>query len=125
MMERSEALKSMIKILIYVCFSVGGLILLKMGAVNNFEMSVSKGVFELKINSYLLIGMFFYIMSFITSLIVMRNMELSIFYPISAGLGYVCVCVASYYILKEAISFRQIVGMVLILVGIVIMNIKK
>lgn len=115
----------MIKIIIYVCFSAGGLILLKLGTARGFEIGLGNGVFSLKINGTLLFGMVLYILSFITSLIVMKSMNLSVFYPVSAGLMYVVIGIASYFIMKETITIRQLVGMGLILLGIIIMNIKK
>lgn len=124
-MEAKETKREMLKILIYVGFSVGGLILLKIGTSNQFELGITNGVFNLKINIYLLLGMLLYIMSFVTSLIAMKSMNLSFFYPVSAGLGYVCVCILSYFVLKESISLRQLIGMSLILVGVIIMNIRK
>ena len=47
----------MIKIIIYVCFSAGGLILLKLGTARGFEIGLGNGVFSLKINGTLLFGM--------------------------------------------------------------------
>ena len=55
----------------------------------------------------------------------MKGMNLSLFYPLSAGLIYIAVCVASYLVLKEKISVQQLIGMVVILAGIVIMNLGK
>jgi len=58
-------------------------------------------------------------------MVVMKGMNLSLFYPLSAGLIYIAVCVASYLVLKEKISVQQLIGMVVILAGIVIMNIGR
>lgn len=115
----------MIKIIIYVCFSAGGLVLLKLGTAREFEIGFGDGVFCLKVNGALLCGMVLYVLSFITSLVVMKGMNLSVFYPVSAGLMYVAVAMASYFIMKETITIRQLLGMGLILLGIIIMNIKK
>ena len=52
-------------------------------------------------------------------------MNLSLFYPLSAGLIYIAVCVLSFLVLKEKISVQQLIGMVVILAGIVIMNLGK
>ena len=37
----------------------------------------------------------------------MKTINLSVFYPLSTGLAYVFVCLASYLILKEAITWKQ------------------
>ena len=114
--------KSMGIILIYVAFSVTGLLLLKIGT---FSLSFSNGNFEFSVNSILLIGTVLYLLAFITSLIAMKTIDLSIFYPISAGLGYVLVCILSYIVLKETIAKEQLIGIVFILVGVILMNLKK
>ena len=69
--------------------------------------------------------MLFYVESFLTSLIAMKGMQLSVFYPISAGMIYVMVCILSRVILHEEMTIKQIIGMCVILVGIIIMNIHK
>lgn len=55
----------------------------------------------------------------------MKGMQLSVFYPISAGMIYVMVCILSRVILHEEMTIKQIIGMCVILVGIIIMNIHK
>lgn len=112
-------------ILIYVLFSVSGLLLLKIGTSKAFELSISEGNFSLTVSGVLVIGMCLYLLSFVTSLIAMKNMDLSVFYPISAGLAYVFVCLLSYVVLRENISRNQLIGMGFILVGVIMMNLKK
>lgn len=118
-------IKNIIKILLYVFFSSFGLILLKMGTNKELNLSWDKGNFTVKINYILIIGMLLYILSFLTSLVAMKGMNLSLFYPISAGLVYVLVCFLSWFWLKEKISTQQMVGMGIIFIGVIIMNIRK
>lgn len=112
-------------IILYVLFSVSGLLFLKIGTTRAFDLSFSNGNFKFTINYILMIGTLLYLIAFITSLIAMKTIDLSIFYPISAGLGYVLVCLLSYLVLKEAISKQQLIGMLFILVGVILMNLKK
>lgn len=112
-------------ILIYVIFSVSGLLLLKIGATKSLEFKITEGDIYLTVNTTLLIGTCLYLLSFLTSLIAMKSIDLSIFYPVSAGLGYILVCLLSYLILKESITKEQLMGMICILVGVVLMNLKK
>lgn len=113
---------AMIKILIYVILSVSGLTLLKVGTSHDFMFGVAKGVFEIKLNIYFILGMLLYVLSFIASLIAMKSMDLSIYYPVSAGIAYVMVCIVSFFVLKEVIVVKQWIGIFLILVGIMVMN---
>lgn len=112
-------------ILLYAMFSASGLLMLKMGTVRGLELHISSGKIQLTVNTVLLAGMCLYVLSFILSLIAMKAMDLSVFYPISAGLGYVVVCILSYAVLKEKVSAYQFIGMLLILAGVIFMNIKK
>lgn len=57
--------------------------------------------------------------------VVMKRMNLTIFYPVSAGLIYIVVSLAGFLILKEAFTIQQLAGMAIILAGIVVMNIGK
>lgn len=118
-------LKTIIQILIYILLSSFGLVLLKAGANKSLEISFNNGNFQFNVNYVLIIGMFFYMLSFIMSLIAMKGINLNVFYPVSAGLVYVLVGLLSVVVLHEKISTRQIVGTVVVLVGVVIMNIKK
>ncbi len=118
-------LRNILQIVIYVILSSCGLVMLKIGTSHSLKFSLNKGNFTVSMNYILLIGMFFYVLSFITSLIAMKGIKLSIFYPVSAGLVYVLVGLLSFFVLHEKISLRQIAGMGIILAGVIIMNIKE
>ncbi len=117
-------IRNIVKILLYVFFSSFGLVLLKIGT-RQLVLSFDKGNITISINFILIIGMLFYALSFITSIITMKEMNLSVFYPVSAGLVYVLVCLFSYFMLKEKVTLNQVIGICITLIGIIIMNIKK
>lgn len=113
-----------IGLVIYVFLSATGLTLIKMGLNNNSSMLIDLKGLSLSFSWLLIIGMCLYILSFVTSLFVMKGMNLSIYYPLSAGLIYVLVCILSVIELKEHVSTTQLVGMGVILAGIVLMNLN-
>lgn len=117
--------KQMIGLLIYVCLSATGLTLIKMGLGKNTSLSFDRAGFSISFGWILILGMCLYVLSFCTSLIVMKSMNLSLYYPISAGLIYIIVCVLSVVVLKEKIGLLQLIGMAVIFVGILIMNIHN
>ena len=117
--------KGMIGLIIYVCLSAAGLTLIKMGLEKNSTLLLDKGGFNLSLSWVVVLGACLYICSFVLSMVVMKGMNLSLFYPLSAGLIYVVVCVLGVLVLKEKITTYQLVGMVVILAGIVIMNLGK
>lgn len=113
------------KIILYALFSAVGLVFLKLGSGQDLGISFRKSSFSIQMNYMVIIGLCFYIASFLLSLSIMKKSNLSIFYSISVGLVYICVCVLSYFLLKESVSRLQLVGMGLILIGIVMMNMKS
>ena len=117
--------KQMIGLLVYVCLSAVALTLIKIGLGKNSSLLFDKSGFGLSVSWILVLGAILYAGSFLLSMIVMKGMNLSLFYPISAGLIYVVVCVLSILVLKEKPSVSQLIGMTIILAGIIIMNLGK
>lgn len=115
----------MIGLLIYVIMSSLGLTLIKLGTANDFSLKLERSGLQFQINYVLIAGMCIYVISFLLSMMVMKKMDLSVFYPISAGLIYVLICIISIFFLKEKVSVNQLLGMGFILVGIVVMNLRK
>ena len=117
--------KHMIGLIIYVCLSATALTLIKLGLGKDSTLLLNKGGFSLSLSWMLMLGACLYVVSFCLSMVVMKGMNLSLFYPLSAGLIYIAVCVLSFLVLKEKITTTQLIGMIVILAGIVIMNLKK
>lgn len=68
-------------------------------------------------NTYLLIGLLFYGVSLIFWLFALSKLKLSLAYP-ATSLMYVFIILASWLILKETINFYQILGLIIILIGL-------
>ena len=117
--------KGMIGLIVYVCLSATALTLIKLGLGKDSTLLLDKGGFNLNLSWMLVGGALMYVVSFCLSMVVMKGMDLSLFYPLSAGLIYVVVCLLSFLVLKEKITTTQLIGMIVILAGIVIMNLKK
>ena len=117
--------KGMIGLVIYVCLSAAGLTLIKLGLGKDSTLLLDKGGFNLSLSWVVVLGAALYVCSFLLSLVVMKGMNLSVFYPISAGLIYILVCVMGFLVLKEKITVNQLIGMGVILVGIIVMNLGK
>ena len=115
----------MVGLIIYVCLSATALTLIKLGLGKDSTLLLDKGGFSLSLSWMLVLGAVLYVLSFLLSMVVMKGMNLSLFYPLSAGLIYIAVCVLSFLVLKEKITTTQLIGMIVILAGIVIMNLKK
>ena len=114
----------MLILLIYAICSASGLSLLKLGVNSGFSLKLHAGMIQFEINWVLILGAIIYVISFLLSLFAMSKMNLSYFYPISAGLIYVVVCVLSIFLFKEKINTQQLIGMGFILIGFIVMNIQ-
>ncbi len=115
----------MIGLLIYVCMSAAGLTLIKIGTTKESTLLIDAAGFDLKLSWILVIGLCIYVLSFLMSIMVMKRMNLTIFYPMSAGLIYICVSLAGFLVLKETFTMQQLIGMGIILAGILVMNIGR
>jgi len=114
-----------VALILYLAFSSIGLILLKLGLNQGTVFKLAGGSLEVHVSLLLLLGAILYVASFILSLVAMSKMNLTVFYPLSAGLIYVIVCLLGAVFLKESVSMTQMIGMGVILVGIIVMNLHQ
>lgn len=115
----------MLKLLVYVLLSATGLTIIKIGISKGATLLFTKTGLSLAVNWVLLVGMLLYVVSFLCSMVAMKSMNLSVFYPVSAGLIYIVVLILSVIVLREKISAIQLIGMIIIFVGIVVVNIGR
>lgn len=103
-------------LLVSVFISSVSQILLKKAANRTYENPLKEYLNPLVIGAY---GMFF--CSVILTMVALRYVPLSMS-PILESTGYIFVTVLGYLFLKERLSKRKLLGMVLILAGIVIFS---
>lgn len=123
--KRKRVSQVIVGFILYVMCSATGLVLIKKGINAGFKLSVSNGIFDMSFGLILLVGAMLYVISFLLSITVMSKMNLTYFYPLSAGLIYILVCILGVFFLGERIVFSQFIGMALILAGVVVMNLKN
>lgn len=115
----------MLGLLVYVCVSATGLTLIKIGTTKECTLLLNSAGFDLRLSWILILGFAIYVLSFLMSIAVMKHMNITIFYPLSAGLIYILVSLAGFIVLKESFTYQQLIGMGIILMGIVVMNLGK
>lgn len=108
---------------IYVIASAGALMLIKTGSMNT-TFSRDGSILKLMMDWRVLAGLLIYICSFLISIYLMSQMNLSVFYPVGAGLVFIIITIFSFTILHEPVSIKQVIALILILAGIIIGNIK-
>lgn len=113
-----------LSIIIYLFFTVGGLVLVKMGS-NSINLAITNGNFNFSMELKAIAGFIMYIVSFlIYTFYIIKKFDLSYIYPIITGITQVLVILAGVFIFKEHISTPAIIGIILVLIGIVCLNIK-
>ena len=100
------------------------LILLKRGllAQNNFSESLIKlsAWLNLILNPNIIMGVVFFAISFITWMIALSKIELSLAYP-TVSITYIIIALASWYFFNEHISVYRWLGIGIIMFGIIVM----
>ncbi|MGE5495693.1 MAG: hypothetical protein ACM3S4_10370 [Burkholderiales bacterium] len=114
----------MIRFIIYLICSTGGMVLFKLGA-SNTAFVLNRGVIDFKLSLLSFAGMVLYLVSFVLWMTIIQDNNLSYISPLATGISYILIVLSSLFILKESISGFQWMGIVIILVGVVLMNIKK
>ena len=110
---------------LYLILTVSGLILYKLGANKGFSASVSGGFFKLDLSVISIIGLLFYLVSFLIYIFILPKFELSFIMPLTSAISYMSIFILSILILKETVTVTGIIGAVIIGIGIVIINLGK
>lgn len=106
-----------------VFFAVGGHLLIKKGALSlkNLDLTLNN-IFnilpEIIKNPYLIFGLSSYGLSFILWTLVLSKIKINVAYPISVGLIITFITIGAYIFHHESITLLQIVGIVIIMLGI-------
>ena len=111
-------------VVVYLLCSVGGLTLVKLGTDYN-QFTLSNYFFNLQLSFTTLLGLVLYISSFLMWTILVQKFELSYIQPISMGISYIMIIMASLFIFKETINLNQWIGIGFILIGVILMNTKR
>jgi multidrug transporter EmrE-like cation transporter len=111
-------------IIVYLICSISGLLLLKASVIENSPNSAIN-YWELVKNFRFLMGLFLYVGSFASWIVLLSKKELSYIYPIVVGLSYILIIFAAFFILKEEISFYKFLGISFICIGIMAIIIGK
>ena len=124
-MNGKSEMKNMATLALYILFSAAGLTLMKLGVSRGgVELGLEHGALHFRISILALFGILLYC-SFLLSMLVMSKMNLTYFYPLSAGLIYILICFIGALFLKETVSVHQWVGIALIMGGVVTMNLQS
>lgn len=117
-------LKKFILVVMYILLTIAGLVLMKIGG-NTGNIKLEKDCFIFSMSFLSLLGFICYIASFLIFTNIVVKFELSYIMPVTAGLIQVLTLLSGYIVFKENVTFNGIVGVILVILGIVVMNVKS
>lgn len=109
---------------IYLILTTSGLIFMKLGG-NSGQLAIDNGNIGFTINWISAIGFVCYLASFLLFTKIITSFDLSYILPICTGIVQIISLIAAYFIFKENISAYSFIGIIIVIIGIVLMNIKK
>lgn len=109
---------------LYLILTCLGLILLKIGGQGT-DIKVLNSIFSRQMDYKFIIGIICYAISFLLYVVILQKRDLSYIYPLSAGIVNVVSVVAGVFVLKEKITFTGFLGIAAIIIGVVLLNIKR
>jgi drug/metabolite transporter (DMT)-like permease len=117
----------MAKILIalYVLATSSALIALKWGAKSGSLAQFIDHRLQLNVNPYAIIGITLYGTSFLLYTFLISKYDLGYIIPLTTAFVYIIIFLASFLIFKEAFTLFKVMGIVLIVGGLILLNIKK
>lgn len=107
----------------YVLLSTLGLLLMKLGG-SSTSLSFEVHTFSMVMSYRLIIGLLCYICSFLLFILILQRKDLSLIYPLSAGIVNVVSVVLGVVVLKEKISPFGLIGIVLVIAGVVLLSLR-
>lgn len=112
-----------IYLVIYIIFSVSGSTLLKLGSTAKILFTVP--FINMGLSVYTIIGFVCYGLSFIFYTILLSKFDLSFISPLTVGLVYVLLMITAFVFFHEQITIYKLLGSSLILIGVLLMIVKK
>lgn len=107
-------MKTIFMIIVSVILNVSAQIFMKASGSSDTNNTALSIIFSSKT----ILAVITYGLSFIITLFIYKNNELSIAGPIMASLTCLCVFISAFLFFNEAISINKITGIVFIIVGI-------
>lgn len=109
--------------LIYLFATSCGIIFMKLGGKSNFLLF--KGFMELKFSYMTVTGFVFYLISFLLWQRLLVLYDLSYIVPITTGIIQIVILISSIFLFKENVDFSNLLGVLLIILGVVLISFKK
>jgi len=111
-------------IIIYLVLTVSGVTLMKLGG-NPGTLSIKDNTFSFGMSLTSLAGFVCYIGSFLLFTRMVVIFDLSYIMPLCTGIVQILTLIIAFWVFNEKFTWHTIVGASAIIIGIVLMNMKK
>lgn len=111
-------------LILYVLSTTLGLVFLKLGSHTGAPISFVDGRLQLNLGILAISGFILYGISFLLYTYLIAKNDLGYIIPVSTALVYVGIFIASFLLFKEVFTAIKIVGILLIIGGVVLLNLK-
>ncbi len=107
----------------YIILTTSGLFCMKSGG-NSLSIALKNGI-NFKIGYVTALGFLLYIGSFLLWQKLLATYDLSYIVPITTGIVQVIIIIFGYFIFKENISLVNFIGIALVIIGVILISIKR
>ena len=108
--------------LIYLIFTTGGMIFMKLGG-DSLALSLKNGI-DFKMGGLTFLGFVLYLGSFLLWQRLLVTFDLSYIVPITTGIMQIVILIIGALIFKESFTIVNILGVLLIIIGVILTAIK-
>lgn len=106
-------------LLLDIVLTVAAQLVLRIGAQRLAGQGLSLSlIFEPLKNSFLLLGIVLYAISFFLYVFILSKLQLNVVYPVATGTILILITLTSYFFFRETLGALQMLGITAILVGI-------
>ena len=109
---------------LYILITSSALIVLKLGSKDGALAQMVDGRLHLNLTFYTVTGVALYGLSFIVYTYLLSKYDLGYIIPLTTALVYIIIFTASFVIFKESFTLVKVLGIVLILAGLAMLNVK-
>ncbi len=125
---KKEGEKNKMKIImiaIYLILTVAGLILYKKGTTEDFLINITNKTVQIKLSLTSIFGLICYLCSFLIYMLILPKFDLTYIMPLMSAFSSISIYVLSILVLKESITIFGIIGTIIIVIGVLLINIKR
>lgn len=110
-------------IILYIILAVAGSTLIKYGG--KMASSFTLPLVNVHISLISVFGIFCYGLSFLFYVLLLNKFDLSFISPVTIGLVYVLLMITAVIFFKENFTIVKVMGCLLIIVGVLLITLKK